>query len=977
MRVRRLCVVVAAMTLAQAALAAAGGGALVHGSPAGAAGVETRTVPPATPIRTNNVYFLGDSVTAGFGYCGTEAASFLPGSSCLPNQPFADSWVPAGFTLATCSPPDPVDDRCSNNNVRGTPWTAGAWQPGTPDNPSPEVSYSFHIARHQHELDRASIRNWAVTGSTPRDWDPHGVATDPAGAQPGRFGLLVDDAENGIAGSYVVMTLGANPLLSDYLRIFGLKAGQCASGTVSGGTVLSPAFVAQALDFEAGGLGECFRRRWDEVKQSEHLENLYLTLLANGNHVLVVGYPLVCPWSFGNWQPTANVRAPSTGASCATLRDEAKGISQLDQARWLGEQANLEIRRIVDRIRDGSVTGKPTGDIAFAEPDPTWLDHQAWNARPYVFKHDTWVHPNRTGHITLANTVLAATCREFGHWCGKVPLRWSAGQAVCIVERAEPSVATTEQGPCGDPFAVEPCLNGGWEYLERADGTVFADQAACDAYTSADGDVSDRADRLGGGGQMQGYEVSADGSRVVFQQARARGEPDELFSVPVGGGPVTTLNGPLTAGGAVSAFAVSPNGSRVVYRADQDTDGVFELYSVPTVGGPAKKLSRLGTRADAGFSFQVSPDSSRVVYVDDVAGRLALFSIAIDGGQPVRLSEPVSGDDAHLFEISPDSTRVVYRTAPASSADELYSVPIGGGQPTRLSDPQVRRLGDVPFTFMTSPDSAHVLYLAGEPNAERLYSVPIAGGPSNPLSAPLENVVDVQVARDSSRVVYNARQGGVYELLAVPLAGGDPTRLDGGPGLYVPLFELSADSTHVAYMANHDHAGTWDAYTVPVGGGTPTKVSTAPEVSYLRWSPDSSTVVYLSWGPGEPPTKESELYAVPVTGGTPTRLTEATAPSPGVGFTYRFSADGSRVVYLANRHPGTGRPFFELYSVRLAGGPSTKLSGPPDPNVAISTWAVAGERVVYRTDACCGEPVSPDVGGPTGSGLFSADVVAR
>ena len=38
-------------------------------------------------------------------------------------------------------------------------------------------------------------------------------------------------------------------------------------------------------------------------------------------------------------------------------------------------------------------------------------------------------------------------------------------------------------------------------------------------------------------------------------------------------------------------FQVSPDGSTVVYRADQDTDDVFELYSVPIGGGASTKLN--------------------------------------------------------------------------------------------------------------------------------------------------------------------------------------------------------------------------------------------------------------------------------------------------------------------------------------------------------------------------------------------------
>ena len=42
------------------------------------------------------------------------------------------------------------------------------------------------------------------------------------------------------------------------------------------------------------------------------------------------------------------------------------------------------------------------------------------------------------------------------------------------------------------------------------------------------------------------------------------------------------LNGALVIGGNVQHFEISPDGSRVVYQANQDLDGVLELFSVPS-----------------------------------------------------------------------------------------------------------------------------------------------------------------------------------------------------------------------------------------------------------------------------------------------------------------------------------------------------------------------------------------------------------
>ena len=45
------------------------------------------------------------------------------------------------------------------------------------------------------------------------------------------------------------------------------------------------------------------------------------------------------------------------------------------------------------------------------------------------------------------------------------------------------------------------------------------------------------------------------------------------------------LNDPLAIGRTVLDFELSPDGTTVLYRADQDNNDIFELYAVPIGGG--------------------------------------------------------------------------------------------------------------------------------------------------------------------------------------------------------------------------------------------------------------------------------------------------------------------------------------------------------------------------------------------------------
>lgn len=367
------------------------------------------------PKYQSRVYFIGDSVTAGFGYCGQESALV---NNCAVNSTFSDAWVGGGvlWSLGYCAPGNVPDDRCSNNNAAGGPWTAGPWVAG---DALPKVAYSYAIAGLQSPKQPAQIFNWAVTGSTPSHWDAVTIGQPRANENPGLFANHLGDIHN----SYVVMTLGANPILNDYLHVdinalglpipaalTALLNGPCASTTVQNGK-------AATLDATDTGVAKCLDGKWAEYNQTQHLTNIYARLLNQGNRVLVVGYPPVCPWSFGDWQPAPNPLGPSRGKSCALnplpqVNPQSGGpITQADQAFYLGSHANDLIRLAVESMNNP--------DIVYVPPAADWTQHQAWapDGQSWVFGNDTWVHPSRLGHEQIAYSVLGAMCQSFGHWC--------------------------------------------------------------------------------------------------------------------------------------------------------------------------------------------------------------------------------------------------------------------------------------------------------------------------------------------------------------------------------------------------------------------------------------------------------------------------------------------------------------------------------------------------------------------------------
>ena len=307
------------------------------------------------------------------------------------------------------------------------------------------------------------------------------------------------------------------------------------------------------------------------------------------------------------------------------------------------------------------------------------------------------------------------------------------------------------------------------------------------------------------------------------------------------------LHPDLTADASIEYFEISPDGSTLVYVADRDTDDVFELYSVPLTGGTNTKLS--GTMVDGGdiqFStlrrFQFSPDGQTVVYLadQDIDGTPELYAVPTSGGSVTKLNGTLVGSDGvRSFNISPDGQYVVYVADELDNFDdELYSVPITGGTSTKISQPDIG-IGDVETTFHISPDSQWVVFVVDAESSSvlELFSVPITGGTINKLNGTLVSGGDVEsgkvfVSSDSQYVVYTADQDTnfIQELYSTPIGGGTNTKLNSPLPTTnddVERVFLSSDSQWVVYVAGNFANQDYEIYSVPIAGGTVNNLSPA------------------------------------------------------------------------------------------------------------------------------------------------------
>lgn len=270
---------------------------------------------------------LGDSVTAGFGYYAD--GSPVPAGEILGGVKDRILAAPGKFLfgipgdVGRCLPPTPPDGRCQS---------------------PAQIAYPAVFARQLRiPVRRPSFENLAVSGSTPLDW------LGP------RFGdelsrIVRDDPD------LTVLTLGANPLLQDFLGGHGVcartpLARHCIDGEIKGQQV--------------------------EERLARMLERLLATNPRGRRGDVVV-------FTYHEAHPI-----PAFGAAVSVLL----------------ERLNEAIEGAVSRARTADPAN--AGRLLVVDP-PSFADHQCEDEEPWVLLTDSCIHPNALGQEMFATALVEA-----------------------------------------------------------------------------------------------------------------------------------------------------------------------------------------------------------------------------------------------------------------------------------------------------------------------------------------------------------------------------------------------------------------------------------------------------------------------------------------------------------------------------------------------------------------------------------------
>jgi len=477
---------------------------------------------------------------------------------------------------------------------------------------------------------------------------------------------------------------------------------------------------------------------------------------------------------------------------------------------------------------------------------------------------------------------------------------------------------------------------------------------------------------LGSGSVQPGFQITPDGNRVVYlnRSVREMEVVFEVFRAATSGGIPVRLNAVLPVGSDVSDWQLSADGSHVVYWANQDTGGVTDVYAVATVGGVPQKLSAsLVDVGSTGGAF-VDPSGNRVVYIasqiaDAFSVDFELFSAASAGGGSVKLNNPLTnGGDVQNVLVRPDGGRVLYLADQVTDdVVELFSVSPVTGPPIKLNSTLVANGNVFSDGLQFSPDGNFVMYLADQNTngVAEIYRVATTGGTALKLNSTLAAGRSVtpgsqKFSPNGTRVLYRADQNAddVFEIFSVLSVGGTPVRLNGQLAANGDVkqegIQFSPDSSRVLYHADQNTDEMFELFSVSSTSGTPVKLNgTLPAggdvADDAEFSLAGGRVLYRA---DQVTDGVMELFSVPSAGGMPIRL-NGTLVAGGNVLRASFSPDGNRVVYLADQEADD---VFELYSVASLGGPPVKISGPLVNGGNVVDWQFSADsrHVVYRAD---------------------------
>jgi Tol biopolymer transport system component len=361
----------------------------------------------------------------------------------------------------------------------------------------------------------------------------------------------------------------------------------------------------------------------------------------------------------------------------------------------------------------------------------------------------------------------------------------------------------------------------------------------------------------------------------------------------------------------------SPDGRYIAFERGTGADKGF--YIVPALGGAERKVADVYEWNQQGTRSQVvdwSPDGKTLAVSDKTTEDepWSIFLISVETNERRRLTQPAAAYNGDNFAtFSPDGSRLAFVRSRAGAGD-IYTVAITGGEPVRITSD-----GAVVLGLAWTPDGTELVFSSDRGGGNStLWRVSAAGGTPAPVASAGENVSELSIARQGNRLAY-AKPSVDVNIYRMELTGPPGGRhMAGQPASFIASTRIennphiSPDGRRVAFTS--DRSGSDEVWSCDADGKTPVQLTNLGSVHShgLSWAPDGRFITFSALVNGN-----ADIYIVSAEGGNPRRLTT----DPSTEIEPAWSRDGQWIYFVSNR---TGRG--EVWKMPAAGGPAVQLT---------------------------------------------------
>jgi eukaryotic-like serine/threonine-protein kinase len=368
-------------------------------------------------------------------------------------------------------------------------------------------------------------------------------------------------------------------------------------------------------------------------------------------------------------------------------------------------------------------------------------------------------------------------------------------------------------------------------------------------------------------------KFSPDGEKILFTRLLPGAESPEISMTSALGGDITPLMS------NASSAVWSPDGSQFAYISFEP-DKSRAVAIAGTNGQVLRKILRTDTTYTGISGLAWSPDGAQLAAIRSIGGVTGeIWIVPAGGGQARRLSKDPPEVFSHNPVFTPDSRAIVH-TSNRGGATNVWSAALDGSQPVRITtgsgpdtDPSVARDGTI--TFLNSRDR------------QGLFVHDLSSGKSRVLITHSSFLWAPAFSADGKDIAFSRFEAdGSWHIWTVPQTGETARRLTPGPlpEIY-PRF--TPDGKWITYF-------TWGSqqpnriWKIPRTGGVPQPITPArtEDDAYPDVSPDGKSIAFA-----RTEGKMTRVYIMPFDGGEARLLTKSQSTIP------RWSPDGRQIAF--------------------------------------------------------------------------------